>query len=990
MLHACVVTLLLGGAGLSAATPDQTATAVRTAQGTPQVQTVPDLRAWVGRTVTLVRVEIEAQPVAESSLFELLEVRRGAPLADADVQESLAHLRSLDRYEAVTVSVRAEGEGVEVLFSLMPRHPINRLEFRGTPGLDQRTLERGVLEQVGGRLAQIKGDVAADAVRRLLADEGFFRPTVEASLELSHNVHFSTLVLTVEAGPRQRIGTITTGGVSPLTAGEIAGALNITSGAPYRRRAIEDALRAVAEGLRARRYYEASASHFATGEGEVVNLTVTVEAGPIFDIIATGDPLPPGGIDQWIPIRRENSADEDLLEDSAFRIRSALQRDGYWRARVEARRTGQPEGDRMIVTVDVSRGKRYRLRDITVSGNTYFPTPDVRTLLALRFGEPFREDEVAARVQALVGAYAFAGFAASVDIIPEDVPTSLGDQEGEVIVHLTITEGPARVVGDIVVAGASQVPEADVRRVIQSQTGQPLRDTQIRQDRNTVESLYRNAGFQSAVVNAALSGGPTYTVTFTINEGRQTIVDHVIVVGNSRVSTRTILNQVSLRSGQPLGQATRAESQRQLNDLAIFRRVSITQAPGTAGDDRVDVIVQVEESPATTIGYGGGLEFGRTPRTVEGGVEDRFEFAPRGFLELGRRNLFGGNRSVNLFSRISLRPKNDPTDPANDGKGFGLSEYRVTGSYRASHAFRSNTDVVVSTTAERAIRTSFTFVRRAANAEALRRLSSRTSIFGRYALDSTRLFDTRISAEDQPLIDRLFPQIRLSSISSGIVWDNRDDILDPTSGGWLSADAELASRTLGSQVGFAKAFLQATGFRRITRARRVVLAARVQVGLARGFARQVTILDANGLPVIGSDGQPLTETVADLPAGRRFFAGGSTSVRGFQQDRLGVPRILNSAGLSIGGNGLVVMNGEMRAQLRPSVSLVGFIDGGNVFARAGDIRPADFRGAAGLGIRYRSPLGPLRLDFGFKLDRRLVSGKRERGWEFHLSIGEAF
>jgi len=981
---ALAVTLLLSGAFQMGALAQQVQPAV------PQIQTVPDLTPWLGRNVRLVRVEIEGQPVAQASLFELLEVRSGAPLSEADVRESLAHLRNLDRYETVAVTAQPDGDGVVVLFSLTPRHPIDRLEFRGTLGLDGRSLERAVLEQTGGRLLAVKTEAAAEAVRRLLADEGFYRPVVTTSVEPRHDVHAATLVLTVEAGPRQRVGRITVGGDSPVPAAEVLDALNVSAGAPYRRRAIEDALREVAERLRTRRYYEAAASHFPTGDAEVVDLTITVDAGPIFEIVVTGDPLPPGGVDQWVPIRRENSADEDLLEDSAFRIRTALQREGYWRARVEARRAEQPGGDRMVVTVDVSQGRRYRLREVTIGGNTFIATPDALALLALRPGEPFREDEVEARVQALVSAYAVAGYAVSVDVIPEEVTSKRPDLDGEVVVHLTINEGPARTVGDILVVGATQIEEKAVRKAIQSRTGEPLRDVQVRADRNNVEALYRNAGFQSATVTVVLSGGPRYNATFTINEGRQTIVDHVIVAGNSRVSTATILGQVTLRPDQPLGQAARAESQRRLNDLAIFRRVSITQGPDIAGDGRVDVVVHVEESSATTIGYGGGIEFGRTPRTVEGGVEDRFEFAPRGFFEVGRRNLFGGNRSVNLFSRVSLRPRNEPDDPARDGKGFALSEYRVTGSYRAARVWRTNTDIVVSATAERAIRTSFTFVRRAANAEALRRVSPKLSVFGRYALDSTRLFDTRISEEDQPLIDRLFPQIRLSSVSSGIVWDNRDDFLDPTSGGWLSADAEIATRTLGSQVGFVKAFLQATGFRRITRANRVVLAGRVQVGVARGFERQVTRLDSNGVPILGPDGEPLTDTVADLPAGRRFFSGGSTSVRGFQQDRLGVPGILNPTGLSNGGNGLVVINGEVRTQVVTSVSLVGFVDGGNVFARASDIRPGDFRGSAGLGIRYRSPLGPLRLDFGFKLDRKMFSGKRERGWEFHLSIGEAF
>ena len=393
------------------------------------------------------------------------------------------------------------------------------------------------------------------------------------------------------------------------------------------------------------------------------------------------------------------------------------------------------------------------------------------------------------------------------------------------------------------------------------------------------------------------------------------------------------------------------------------------------------MIVQVEEAPATTIGYGGGLEVGRRLRSdVGGGAEDALRVSPRGFLELGRRNLFGGNRSATLFTRLSLGTRNAPDDPANDGRGLEISEYRVTGSYRAPRAFRSGIDAVLSATAERAIRTSFTFVRRAINAEGLHRASSHMSLFARYALDSTELYDTRIPEEDQPLIDRLFPQIRLSAVSAGLVWDRRDDLLDPTAGGLMSIDGEVAARSLGSEVGFAKVFGQAFGFRRLTRVNRVVIGGRVQVGIARGFTREVT--------VPGTDDR--IEVVADLPAGRRFFAGGSTSVRGFQQDRLGVPGVLNEDGLSNGGNGVVVLNGEVRTQLWTNIAVVGFVDGGNVFVRAGDMSMRDLRGSAGAGLRYRSPLGPLRLDVGFKFDRRIVSGKRERGWEFHLSIGEIF
>jgi outer membrane protein insertion porin family len=144
----------------------------------------------------------------------------------------------------------------------------------------------------------------------------------------------------------------------------------------------------------------------------------------------------------------------------------------------------------------------------------------------------------------------------------------------------------------------------------------------------------------------------------------------------------------------------------------------------------------------------------------------------------------------------------------------------------------------------------------------------------------------------------------------------------------------------------------------------------------------------------GPDGELIEDVIEDLPASQRFFAGGSTTVRGFQLDRLGVDAIIDPNGLSLGGNGIVVVNVELRRQLTRLLGrdfgVVGFLDGGNVFSRTSDVSLGQLRGSAGFGVRYDSPLGPLRLDFGFKLGSRTVNGNPERGWEYHLSIGEAF
>ena len=147
--------------------------------------------------------------------------------------------------------------------------------------------------------------------------------------------------------------------------------------------------------------------------------------------------------------------------------------------------------------------------------------------------------------------------------------------------------------------------------------------------------------------------------------------------------------------------------------------------------------------------------------------------------------------------------------------------------------------------------------------------------------------------------------------------------------------------------------------------------------------------------MLGPDGNPLMVKVDDLPASQRFFAGGSTTVRGFQLDRLGVPEVLDDAGLSNGGNGLVIFNAEVRALVGKlfgrNFGVAGFTDVGNVFKNAADVDLSRLRGTGGFGLRYDSPIGPIRTDFGYKFTREFYrNGTRERGWEFHFNLGEAF
>jgi outer membrane protein assembly factor BamA len=513
--------------------------------------------------------------------------------------------------------------------------------------------------------------------------------------------------------------------------------------------------------------------------------------------------------------------------------------------------------------------------------------------------------------------------------------------------------------------------------------GSPFHAPQLIADRNAVAAYYLNRGYRDAhvdVIPRPSEQPGSLDLVYEISEGPQYLVGHVLVGGNTRTSSATIIRELALEPGTPLGLDDLAEAQRRLNALGLFRRVQVEEL-GRPGRTVTDVAVMVEEAPATSIGYGMGLEGGRRLVREEGEPDavEKLEISPRGFFEVGRRNLWGKNRSVSFYTRFSLRDRGGSDVDPEDQSAF--YEFRVVGTYREPRVLDTRADAQVNGFVEQGVRSSFNFARQGVNAEAARLIGPRLTLVGRYSFGKTRLFDQRLVPEEKPIIDRLFPQVRLSTLSSVLVQDTRDDPLDPTRGHVANMEVDLSARALGSEVGFLKGFGQGFIYRRVPGLGRTVFAGGVRIGLATGF----------GVRVETDEGQTVEVEVRDLPASERFYAGGSTTVRGYALDRLGDDATIDSDGFPRGGNALVITNAELRFPVWRALGGVAFVDAGNVFARAADFDLTRIQTSVGAGLRYRSPIGPIRLDVGAKLDPRVLSnGQREGRWEIHVSLGQAF
>jgi outer membrane protein insertion porin family len=961
----------------------------------PAAVAAQTMEEMIGQPVVAVRFEIEDRPDLSPPLQELSAVRVGEPLRQEDIRASIARLDGLGRYDDVRVFASLVPGGVDLLFRLTPRHPITALQVTGNTGIPVNDLRRFLQQRYGGVPSSARVSAVEETAAQFLRDEGYLAARVVGRTELLHDPDAATLVLEVEAGPQTRIRSASVRSTSPLDGDEVIRRARATVGLPYRRRDIDAALTTIEDDLRSRGYYEAQLAVQAAPSAEGMDIVISIDAGPVVEVRVTPSGALPGSVDEFIPIRLQGSADQDLLEDARARIERALRSDGFWKARAPFTRELRDNGSRLLITFTIDRGPRYYVERVEWPASLSLPVAQLNALVDMGRGDVFDEDNFLSGLGRVADAYRRAGYySMRADPTYEEMAVSAGAGRALVILHPTITEGPVGRLTGITfdVAGTPQVAEEDVRRIMTSAVGQPYVEQNAAVDRSAIRSLYLDRGFPTVVVGVRpvfSEDGQQVTLHVQINEGSRVVIGDVSVVGNERVSTRMILDEMRLERGQAAGTSVLEEARRRLVAMGVFRRISISTTDTLGGNQEAHVIVNVVESPATTVGVGGGLEGGRyTFRRADDTRDDRLEFAPRGFFEITRRNLGGRNRALSFYSRVSLK-RQDNDDREDDAPGasdgFGFTEYRVTTTYRERHAFRSETDLLLGVTSEQAVRTNFNFIRRGANAEALRALSPRVNVTGRYSLEFTRLFDVQFGEDDQPLIDRLFPQVRLSILSTGIGWDRRDNPITPTRGTLLTGNLETAARSIGSQVGYIKAFFQGAAFRSLDSGARTVVATRAMAGVARGFPRTVEVLSG--------DGTPVDTVVEDLPSSQRFFGGGSTTVRGFQLDRLGVDEIIRD-GLSLGGNGIVVLNVELRRVVTRffgrDFGAVAFIDGGNVFARASDLDLGRLRGAAGFGIRYDSPLGPLRLDLGFKLKPRTIKDQRERGWEYHLSIGEAF
>jgi outer membrane protein insertion porin family len=878
-------------------------------------------------------------PVDEHGLLNLLPFQIGSPVGRRDLEAGTRLLHEKGIFRKVELVFVPQDDGVGVDIQLERKLLINSVSIHGYRRLGAREAFRLVRLQVGAIYESEIVDAAAKRLESRYADLGFDEARVEVTR--TFQVGDVDLDFRIDQGSPLRVASVVVQGTTGMPQAQLEQALKSFEGSRHTSEQLREVERALLGFLRRNGYYEATASAtWQPSSGRSGVLWVEVDAGPEYRIeVSVNKARSKAELLKLIDLEKRLIITDGTWRELAKRMVRSYQEAGYSRAQVSV---SIDEGTPRTVRFTVQEGERYVIRRVLFQGNEHISTSQLRKqvrtqtprcllwnwLPGLRTGvllDDVLDDDVK-RIEAF---YHEQGYEQAKVY---DVVRWFDDEAGQVSVVIFIDEAEQTTVTAVRQEGmevlGGQAPPMEVA------AGKPLDVEAVERERKSLVRAFQRLGYADAEVKASIDreevrGRPAALVDFVARPGLQRRVGTVIVQNNIITRDRVVLRELPFRTGDPLNTEQMLEGQTKVLRLGLFRSVLVR---ALEPEDAVvrDVGVRVSERAP------GHLEWGAGYNTRDG---------LQGFLETSYDNLAGLGRRVSLRGQMAL-----------DSTSFVPDQYLAVLAYREPHLWASDWMFRSYLPAERSTRSVDQFsIEHVGLVSALDRpLAPRLRGGFEFEVDQSRVFDV---APDAVLTQEDEGSFRTVAVSPLLVYDGRDNPLAPRAGVFDSVRLRYALPEL-STVHFGK--LTGEHSQHIPLHDDLILVYALRGGVA--------------VPFDGSETVPIRE---------RFFLGGRNTVRGFQENDIG-PQGEN--GDPQGGDVLMNTNVELRFPLLYGFGGAVFADGGGVYLRKHAVSIEGFRRSAGVGLRYMTPIGPLSLDYGIKLDRR----QNESFGRLHFSIGTMF
>ena len=954
-----------------------------------------DPRVYEGQTVTA--IDLVANPHRDTEpLRSVITQKVGQPYSHDKIAESVLALEKAGKFPKVAAQVTADPSGLRVSFILEPAYRVGIVDF----SVFSRRFAYTRLQQVANLSDEepynpARLPTAEAALLDFLHHNGYFQAEVHATSTIDDPNQLVNVTFMGRLGKQARIGNVNIEGppsqdsarllhtVRTIRA-RLTGAL-LKSGKSYTPDRIKAATKLLKRSL-AKEQRLASKVHenqpIYHPETNRADVSFTIEEGPVVTVRTTGAkisriPLMSARkLKTLVPIFSEGTIDRDLVQEGQQNLVDYFQKKGFFDVNVKV--NFQRVSDRISLVYDIESGKKHKVRSISFRGNQQVSDQALLSQVLIKKAHLLSHGSISQKqlkqsVDKLRALYQDIGYE-DVKVTPKVV-----DKEPYLDVVFEIQEGQQTWVEAVQVTGNQTVPLDRLTRgkALPLRANYPFSQRRMVEGRNQIAAAYQTRGYLNSEVKTTVARQPSdphrVDVTYAITEGQMVRVSDVLYLGQKRTRLSLLHKTAQIEPETVMSRSSLLAAETRLYDLNVFDWSAVGPKKPITDQSEEGVLVRVHEAKRNEITYGFGFEVSHRGGNTPGGTvavpglptvglgsnkvaPSQSTFAsPRGLVEFSRRNMRGLAETFStslLLSRLDQRALTTYTQPHFIGSQWG-----------------SATSFSIERTTQNPL-----FAAGLGDASfQVERLISRknnTRLQLRYDFNKTSLSHLLVPELVLPR-DR---NIHLSTFSGTLIRDTRDKPLDAHQGILATLDLALTPGPLGSSASFAKALGQYAFYKPI---HSMIFANSVRIGLAKAFAGSF------------------------VPTSQLYFSGGGTSLRGFPIDQAGPQRLVPFCGVlqgqsgcvnvtvPVGGRQLFILNSELRFPLKIMKALGGvvFYDGGNVYSA---INLASFvnnyTNTIGVGLRYATPIGPVRIDIG----RNLNPVPGISATQYFITLGQAF
>jgi outer membrane protein insertion porin family len=943
-----------------------------------------ELLSYEGQKIS--SVELAGQPdLDKAEMMPLVTIHDGDDFSVPKIDETIEALRRTDKFTNVQLDLRPEQDGVRVVFILQPTIYFGIYEFPGAERFPYARLVQATNYVQQEPYSELDIERAQQSLLKFLQRNGYFKASVTPEVEVDRDKGLANVRFRVDVNPIAKFGHIIINGATPEESEHLKSSLRslharltmsaIREGKDYSLKTLDNATTFLESHLQnennlaAQVKLSGASYHAETNRADIV---FDVTPGPIVHAYVEGAHLWPWTKHKLLPIYQQNGLTPELVQEGRQNLLRRFREEGHFDVQVDTDTQVKPEG--IIVTYRVNKGPRKKIEEVAFSGNTHFPADElmqhvnVEEARLLSHGS-YQESSI----KMLQAFYQSKGFN-QVKVTPQ-----FNNKRRNVIVTFVINEGPQDTVTALRVEGNTSVPLKELAPDgLRLGPGQPYAQKGIDDDRNKILSYYLEHGYLTATFRSKTEPSPSdphkFDVVYEINEGPEVKTSRIVIVGNNATQPRLIRKQMSLvRPGHPLTERDILETESRLYTTGVFDWAEVNPRQQITNQEQEQLVVKVHEGRRNTLAYGFGYEL-----VSKGGSVPSGTIALPGLPPIGLPSTFKTNQSRISGPRFNLQYTRGNVRGKGETMSFGglYGPLDRRGSFALSDPnFRwTNWTATFSATAE-VNKENPIFNARLAQfgfqlQKPINRSKTQTLSF-RYTLTQTGLTGLAIP-ELVPEADR---HTRLSTLAAVWTRDTRDNPLDARTGLYQSLEFDVNPSILGSNDNFGKLLAQTAAYKKLGGG--VVWANSLRLGFVKATS--------------GSH----------VPLSQKFFSGGGSTLRGFPLNGAGpqttIPACNNPSDPSTcafirvptGGTELLILNSEFRipVPLKKGLSFVPFYDGGNVFQPIGFSHfSSRYSNSVGMGFRYATPVGPVRIDVG----RNLSPVAGIKATQIFITLGQAF